>query len=93
MNARDKVLAKIRDAIRGEKDGTTIPIPVEDLRALLDELAPGADVGWQNEFQDSLVNDGTYEYTISSDCDGSNVIHYRRTPKRVITAGPWESVS
>jgi hypothetical protein len=32
----ERVRALIRDAIRGEVDGTTIPIPVEDLRVLVD---------------------------------------------------------
>jgi len=29
---------------------------------------------------ETLTNDGTYEFTISSDCDGSNVQHWRRVP-------------
>lgn len=42
---------------------------------------------------DGLVNDGTYEYTISSDCDGSSVQHWRRTPGTVCIedASPWEA--
>lgn len=40
---------------------------------------------------ETLVNDGTYEYTVSSDCDGSNVTHWRRTPETAYKgeASPW----
>ena len=42
---------------------------------------------------DALTNDGAYEYTISSDCDGSNVQHWRRIPGKtyVEAASPWEA--
>jgi hypothetical protein len=38
-------------------------------------------------------NDGEYEYVTSSDCDGSNVHHWRRRPARRFEqdAGPWEA--
>jgi rubrerythrin len=32
------MLTLLREAIRGEEDGTTIPVPVEDIRALLAEI-------------------------------------------------------
>jgi len=42
---------------------------------------------------DTLTNDGAYEYTISSDCDGSNVNHWRRVPGLTYEghASPWET--
>lgn len=41
---------------------------------------------------EGLINDGEYEYTISSDCDGSNVKHWKRRPEMVSTleASSWE---
>lgn len=41
---------------------------------------------------DTLPNDGTYEYTISSDCDGSNANRYRRLPGKTYDEKPgkWE---
>ncbi|WIV32203.1 hypothetical protein QN084_06220 [Paenarthrobacter sp. R1] len=44
------------------------------------------------EFLDTLSNDGTHEFTVSADCDGSNTMLWRRTPKLVaeVPAGPWE---
>lgn len=43
--------------------------------------------------QYTLKNDGTYEYTLSSDCDGSNVTHWRRVPGMTHEghASPWEA--
>jgi len=40
---------------------------------------------------ETLINDGTYEYTVSSDCDGSNVNHWRRIPGLAYEgqASPW----
>lgn len=45
------------------------------------------------KWAETLTNDGTYEYTASSDCDGSNVKHWRRTPGKVWIedASPWEA--
>lgn len=42
---------------------------------------------------ETLTNDGTYEYTISSDCDGSSVQHWRRLPGKtyIEDASPWEA--
>lgn len=48
-----------------------------------------AEPEWEAEWLDSLLHDDTYEYTHSSDCDGSNVKHWRRTPRFVRKAGPW----
>ena len=45
------------------------------------------------QWQESLINDGVYEYTTSSDCDGANAVHWRRTPKRVIAPGTWERIT
>jgi len=44
------------------------------------------------EWSDSLENDGTYEYTISSDCDGSNAKRWRRLPEATVPASKWEEV-
>jgi hypothetical protein len=40
---------------------------------------------------ETLINDRTYEYTVSSDCDGSNVKHWRRVPGLTYEgqASPW----
>jgi hypothetical protein len=42
---------------------------------------------------DSLTNDGRYEYTVSSDCDGSNVQYWKRVPGKtyIEAASPWEA--
>lgn len=42
---------------------------------------------------DTLTNDGKYEYTVSSDCDGSNVQYWRRVPGKtyIEAAAPWEA--
>jgi hypothetical protein len=41
---------------------------------------------------DVLTNDGKYEYTVSSDCDGSNLQKWRRMPGKLYIedASPWE---
>lgn len=46
--------------------------------------------GARVEFVDGLPHDGTFEYTVSGDCDGSNVTHWRRLPRIVFEAGVWE---
>lgn len=45
-------------------------------------------------FAPTLTNDGAHEYTVSSDCDGSSVQHWRRKPKlaAVEDAQPWELI-
>jgi hypothetical protein len=53
--------------------------------------------GWvkpEPVFEETLTNDGTHELTISSDCDGSNVIYWKRTPRMVadVPAGPWVAI-
>jgi CelD/BcsL family acetyltransferase involved in cellulose biosynthesis len=45
------------------------------------------------EFDEYMPNDGEHEYTSSSDCDGSNVKHWRRLPRYVGEHHPWEQVS
>lgn len=42
---------------------------------------------------ETLTNDGFYEYTVSSDCDGANVQHWRRRPGKtyIEDASPWET--
>lgn len=44
------------------------------------------------KWAETLINDGTYEYTASSDCDGSNVTYWRRTPGKfcIEDASAWE---
>lgn len=44
-------------------------------------------------WEPTLVNDGVYEYTISSDCDGSSVQHWRRIPGQTYEGrpSPWEA--
>lgn len=90
MTARDEVLAKIRDAIRGERDGTTIPVPVEDLRALL--LDEGE---WEWACRDeaptshfgTLYNVGQPEEIARSEARawGDTLMRRRK-------AGPWAAV-
>ena len=41
-------------------------------------------------FQDTLHNDGDFEYSVTADCDGSNAVYIRRSPKREVPVGEWE---
>ena len=84
----ERVADLIRDGIRGERDDTSICVPVGDLKVLLAALAAVPADG-ETEWAESLVNDGTHEFTVSSDCDGSNEKRWMRIPRRVIKAGPW----
>lgn len=45
-------------------------------------------------FEETLTNDGTHELTISSDCDGSNVVYWKRTPRMVAETppSPWFAI-
>jgi len=44
-------------------------------------------------FSDSVPNDGVYEYTSTSDCDGSNRRYLRRKPQYHGDYHPWEPAS
>lgn len=44
-------------------------------------------------FSDSLPNDGMYEYTRSSDCDGTNPVFQVRRPATFTEPGPWYPIS
>lgn len=71
-----------------------------------DEDAAGADAilaaGWVSPaearrreaaaavWEEFLPNDGEYEYTSTSDCDGSQQKFLRRRPERRAESSPWE---
>lgn len=44
-------------------------------------------------FVNSVPNDGRYEYTSSSDCDGSDQYYRARVPAKHAEAGPWFPIS
>lgn len=44
-------------------------------------------------FEPSLLNDGNHEFTLSADCDGSNVRYYRRVPYMVAEPSEWIEVT
>lgn len=44
-------------------------------------------------FVNSVPNDGRYEYTSSSDCDGSDPYYRARVPAKHAEAGPWFPIS
>lgn len=46
----------------------------------VDRIIAAGYVKAEPAWAETLVNDGTFEYTVSSDCDGSNVKHWRRIP-------------
>ena len=84
MNARDE-LAEVIRGIDGPATIGGLDVADEILAAGYRKLRP--------IFAETLVNDGEYEYTISSDCDGSSVQHWRRKPKMAVVedAQPWEA--
>jgi hypothetical protein len=69
---------------------TILHAPDAVLATLPDSAATAPVVSGEAEWVDGLPNDGEWEYTISSACDGSNVQHHRRRPRYVRQYGPWE---
>lgn len=64
-----------------------------EARSALHGLAVETDFrAGEPEWSETLHNDGTYEYTATADCDGSNVQYLRRTPDRIIHGTPWEKI-
>ncbi len=47
----------------------------------------------QPEWLETIPNDGTYEYTMSADCDGGDVRYFRRTPRYVTPAGEFTEIT
>lgn len=41
------------------------------------------------EWADGLTNNGEFEFTTTSHCDGSNLRQWKRTPAHSAKAGPW----
>lgn len=86
MSARDELAAVIERAYNLNEGMATFELLAHAILA----------AGYRKtepKWADTLTNDGTHEYTISSDCDGSNVQHWRRVPGRVgiEDASPWEA--
>lgn len=52
-----------------------------------------ADARVRPEFTEYMPNDGEYEYTSDSDCDGSNVRYFRRRPRYEGSYHPWQSTT
>lgn len=82
MSARDEALAQ---QIRESSLGTS------------EIIAAIKSAGWvkpEPVFEETLTNDGTHELTISSDCDGSNVVYWKRTPRMVAETppSPWFAI-
>jgi hypothetical protein len=82
MSPRDEALAqKIRESSLGTSE----------------IIAAIKSAGWvkpEPVFEETLTNDGTHELTISSDCDGSNVVYWKRTPRMIAEtpASPWFAI-
>ncbi|KQQ98008.1 hypothetical protein ASF74_14840 [Arthrobacter sp. Leaf145] len=77
--------AALAEAIRNTSLGTT------------EIMAAIKSAGWvkpEPVFEETLTNDGTHELTISSDCDGSNVVYWKRTPRLVAETppSPWFAI-
>lgn len=77
---------------------------IEDLRALIRSMPvsyshpapePDAEVvvtAEQIVWQDSLLNDGKYEYTTTGDCDGTVWAYLRREPAAEVVEGLWTHI-
>lgn len=62
-------------------------------RELVELIRSVNELGIKSEFVDTLVNNGEFEYTQSSDCDGSNQVFLRRLPKKIIEPTEWEKTT
>lgn len=63
-----------------------------DAESVADVLIAAGWVKPEAAWVESLENDGTYEYTSSSHCDGTHIAHWRRKPGKTYQADPepWE---
>jgi hypothetical protein len=87
MSARDELAEVIEAGYAGSDSHCPYDHATEIAEAILAAGYVKAEPAWA----ETLTNDGTYEYTISSDCDGSNVQHWRRVPGLIYEgqASPW----
>lgn len=61
---------------------------LEDLDRILNGEAPKL----RTVFEETLRNDGLYEYTSTGSCDGSQSFAFRRKPAIAANPSAWESI-
>lgn len=61
---------------------------IADLNGILTGSAPKL----KTVFEETLRNDGVYEYTSTGTCDGSQSFAFRRKPAIVANPSSWESI-
>lgn len=58
----------------------------------LDRLLNGETPKLRTVFEETLRNDGIYEYTSTGSCDGSQSFAFRRKPAIAANPSSWESI-
>lgn len=61
---------------------------VSDLNGILTDQNPKL----RTVFEETLRNDGVYEYTSTGSCDGSETYNFRRKPAIAANPSAWESI-
>jgi len=89
MNERDELAELI------QKYAATTPadwLYDDEAKHIADALLAAGWVKSEPAWAETLDNDGTYEYTSSSHCDGTHIAHWRRKPamRGEVSVGPWE---
>ena len=89
--------AKLDEILSKPRTKTSADAPVIDEQALYRALAEverivnGEEPNSRILFEPSLKNDGTYEYTSTGSCDGTQTWNLRRTP--AVRPGAWEEIT
>jgi hypothetical protein len=81
---------------RPQITGGDLTIDEKTYRRILSELnriLDGGDLTLKVEFEETLRNDGVYEYTSTGSCDGSKTFTFRRLPALAANPSPWEEIT
>jgi hypothetical protein len=89
-------LQKVLSRPRSQLTGGDLTIDEKTYRRILSELnriLDGGDLTLKVEFEETLRNDGVYEYTSTGSCDGSQTFAFRRLPALAANPSPWEEIT
>lgn len=92
----NKELQKVLSKPRPQTYGSDLTIDEKTYRRVLSELdriLDGGDLTLKVEFEETLRNDGVYEYTSTGSCDGSQTFLFRRLPALAANPSPWEEIT
>lgn len=84
-----KVLSKPRPSTAKIADENVLNFIIGELDHILD----GGDSKLRAVFEETLRNDGVYEYTSTGSCDGAETFEFRRSPAFAAIPSRWDQIN